>query len=86
MTAKKRKFDPKKPLRTISGLKVTTVLFKDKIMGIMHDDNDGYFCTWNLDGQRVNIFPRRKSDSGDYDLVNFDSEETNDRSNNKNPK
>jgi hypothetical protein len=81
MIAKKRKIDPNKPLRTVSSLNVTTVLFKDKIMGIIHDADadDGHFCTWNLDGERINIFPRRKGDSGNSDLVNFNNEETNER-------
>lgn len=79
MTTKKRKIDPKKPLRTISGLNVVTVVFKNKIMGIMYDTHDGNFCTWNLDGERVNMFPRKNSDSEGYDLVNFDGEKTSER-------
>jgi len=77
MTVKKRKIDSNKPLRTVSGLNVITVFFKDKIMGVIHDADDGHFCTWDLDGERINIFPRKKGDNGDSDLVNFDSEETN---------
>ena len=68
----KRKFDPSKPLKTTSGLNVSAVVFKDKIMGVVYDNEatDGHFCTWTLAGERVNIFPRKKGDSKVSDLIN----------------
>jgi len=77
----KRKFDPSKPLRTASGMNVAAVIFQDKIMGVVYDNEatDGHFCTWNMDGERVNIFPRKKGDNTGSDLVNFVVEQASDR-------
>lgn len=68
---KKKAFNPDRPpFRTMGGMDVKCVKLKDKIMGVIHDEVNGSFCTWDLKGQRVNIFPRKKTDSPMQDLVN----------------
>jgi len=73
--AVKEQFDPSKPFKTVNGLEVVSVTLtsKEKIMGIVkYADEDAFFCSWGLDGKKINIFPRSNDDPPDYDLINLE--------------
>ena len=66
-------FDPSKDFRARAGNQVTSVVFPDKIMGVIHDRDgeDGQFCSWSKEsGRRIGM----SESNGDHpqDLVNVE--------------
>lgn len=72
MPKKKQEFDYNKPYKTRAGQSVTTVVFKDKILGVvMLGDEDGLLCDWALTGLKNSLFPREAGEKHNLDLVNI---------------
>jgi len=73
--ADEQPFNPDGKFITRSGCHVITVILPDKIMGIVTYPNnrDATFCSWDLGGRKLNIFPREKG-IHQLDLVNIEVE------------
>lgn len=69
-----KKFNITKPFQTRNGLSVTHVILDDKIMGVAHDSHEGQFCLWSVEGEKISLFPRKKNEIHDLDLVNVETD------------
>lgn len=66
-------FDPNKPYITRNGCEVISHRFKDKIMGVVvYDEEEGVFSVWDLKGEKIMLFPRKKNEVHDLDLINIE--------------
>jgi hypothetical protein len=67
------RFDPTKPCVTESGYPVIITPLKTKIVGfVLYDEDTALTAVWDLTGKKYNIFPRKKNDVHNLDLVNVE--------------
>lgn len=65
-------FDPKHPIHiTRKGDPVVCIRFAEKIMGVIHDSEDGAFCSWDMQGKRLTIHEREDDEINECDLMNY---------------